>query len=257
MHRQAIIMADGQGKRWRECLPPARKFARLSLHKQARNLRRIYRNLRNRLDRLPSDKHLLVIDGETLLQRQVRQLQENGIDEILISSRNAAYEVPGATRFTPAGNVLEVDRFLSTRPVWRDHGEILFIYGDVFYSDDAMQRICTARPDSYLWFGRTRPGAFPGQRYPEIFAFTFSASICGQVTATLQAVRDLHLSGQLARCIGWDVYWHMRGLPPNCGLVDGSFVEINDITEDFDSRRDYRAWLRHYQDLHSTHLPRG
>ncbi|MFD1380910.1 hypothetical protein [Fodinicurvata halophila] len=149
-----------------------------------------------------------------------------------------------------------MDRFLSTRPVWNDRGQIIFIYGDVFYSEAAMQSVCAPLAEGYLWFGRSCPGPFPGQRHPELFAFSFAAQCADRIETALRTVRQRYIAGEIRRCIGWDVYAQMQGLDAKPGLVDGNFVEINDITDDFDSRRDYRAWLRHYRNLQSTRLSR-
>ena len=75
-----IIMADGKGLRW------------------------------NNYNDIP--KHLITIDGESLLSRTVRLIKEREPEaEIVITSHNPQYEIDGARRYEPKNNVLEIDRF--------------------------------------------------------------------------------------------------------------------------------------------------
>ena len=68
-----IIMADGKGTRWNN-----------------------YHNI---------PKHLIESGGETLLARTVRLLRENDARaDIVITSHDPRYEVPGARRYEPQNN---------------------------------------------------------------------------------------------------------------------------------------------------------
>lgn len=84
---QYIIMADGEGKRWG--------------------------------DYLGIPKHLVKINGEPLIARTVRLLKENGVTDIIITSRDSRYDFEGTTRIAQSVRDCEIDRFeestLSTR----------------------------------------------------------------------------------------------------------------------------------------------
>ena len=57
-------------------------------------------------------KHLIEIDGETLLERTVRLLKKYHEEApVIITSHDKRYEVKGAIRHEPKSNVLEIDRF--------------------------------------------------------------------------------------------------------------------------------------------------
>ena len=99
-----IIMADGKGTRWQN-----------------------YNDI---------PKHLIEIGGETLLGRTVRLLKEGDPDgQVIITSHDSRYELPGAQRYEPKNNHLEIDRF--TEELIED--QICFLYGDTFYSESAME----------------------------------------------------------------------------------------------------------------------
>ena len=113
-----IIMADGKGRRW------------------------------NNFDNIP--KHLIEINGETLLSRTVRLLKEFNSDaEVIITSHDPRYEVEGARRYEPRNNMLEIDRF--TEELIED--DICFLYGDTYYSEKAMETITTTEADDLMFFG--------------------------------------------------------------------------------------------------------
>ena len=57
-------------------------------------------------------KHFVKINGEPLIKRTVRQLNERENNcEIIITSHDKRYEIEGSTRYEPLNNVLEIDRF--------------------------------------------------------------------------------------------------------------------------------------------------
>ena len=75
-----IIMADGKGTRWQN-----------------------YNDI---------PKHLIEIGGETLLGRTVRLLKEGDPNcDVIITSHDSRYEIPGAQRHEPLNNDLKIDRF--------------------------------------------------------------------------------------------------------------------------------------------------
>ena len=116
-----IIMADGKGTRWNN-----------------------YHNI---------PKHLIEIDGETLLTRTVRLLRENDARaDIVITSHDPRYEVPGARRYEPQNNHLEIDRF--TEELIAD--DVCFLYGDTFYSESVIQKIADTPAEKLLFFGNER-----------------------------------------------------------------------------------------------------
>ena len=154
-----IIMADGKGARW------------------------------NNYNNVP--KHLIEINGETLLSRIVRLLKMyDSESQIIITSHDERYEVEGATRYEPQNNVLELDRF--TRELIED--EICFLYGDTYYSQEAIQQIINGETEDVLFFGNLQSIVAVKIKKAEVFV------------RHLNNVRTLFEAGKINGCKGWQVY---------------------------------------------------
>ncbi len=187
-----IIMADGKGTRWG-----------------------------NYQDK---PKHLIEIGGETLLGRTVRLLKKNDPEsEVIITSHDPRYEFEGALRYEPKNNQLEIDRF--TRELIADN--ICFLYGDTFYSEEAVKAITHAEAQDILFFGNERAIVAVKIADGELFR------------AHTERVRQLFVEGKLKKCIGWQVYSSFMGLPLDGKKIAGKFVLLQDGTEDFNSPEDY------------------
>ena len=187
-----IIMADGKGTRWNN-----------------------YHNI---------PKHLIEIDGETLLARTVRLLRENDARaDIVITSHDPRYEVPGARRYEPQNNHLEIDRF--TEELIAD--DVCFLYGDTFYSESVIQKIADTPAEKLLFFGNER----------SIVAIKVADGALFR--QHVERVRALFLAGKIEKCIGWQVYQSFEGLPFGEKTIAADYILIQDGTEDFNSPADY------------------
>ena len=187
-----IIMADGKGTRWNN-----------------------YHNI---------PKHLIEIDGETLLARTVRLLRENDARaDIVITSHDPRYEVPGARRYEPQNNHLEIDRF--TEELIAD--DVCFLYGDTFYSESLIQKIADTPAEKLLFFGNER----------SIVAIKVADGALFR--QHVDRVRALFLAGKIEKCIGWQVYQSFEGLPFGEKTIAADYILIQDGTEDFNSPADY------------------
>ena len=187
-----IIMADGEGTRWNN-----------------------YHNI---------PKHLIEIDGETLLTRTVRLLRENDARaDIVITSHDPRYEVPGARRYEPQNNHLEIDRF--TEELIAD--DVCFLYGDTFYSESVIQKIADTPAEKLLFFGNER----------SIVAIKVADGALFR--QHVDRVRALFLAGKIEKCIGWQVYQSFEGLPFGEKTIAADYILIQDGTEDFNSPADY------------------
>lgn len=187
-----IIMADGKGTRWG-----------------------------NYQDK---PKHLIEIDGETLLGRTVRLLKEKDPEcEVVITSHDKRYEFEGATRYEPQNNHLEIDRF--TEELIAD--DICFLYGDTYYAEDAIEAITGTDVEDILFFGNER--AIVAIKVSDGRLFKHH----------VDRVRKLFIEGKIEKCIGWQVYQSFLSLPFGEKKIDAKFILLKDGTEDFNSPDDY------------------
>lgn len=183
-----IIMADGYGTRWKN-----------------------YNNI---------PKHLIEIGGETLLARTVRLLNTACPESpVIITSHNPRYEVPGAVRYEPQNNVLELDRF--TVELLED--DVCFLYGDTYYTDSAMEQILTTQAQELLFFGNTRSIVAVKVHDSKVFRQHF------------HRVRQLFLDGEIQECKGWQIYQSYTGLPFGERVVGPKYVLLKDETRDINT----------------------
>lgn len=215
----AIIMADGKSMRW------------------------------NRGESEWSDcpKQLLEVDGETLLHRTVRLLEENGVMNIWITSHNPEFEVWGTTRYEPINNHYEIDKFYACEPIWERGGTTLFIYGDVFFTEEAMKRIVSVDCDDFLFYGLFHVSHFTGHG-GEIFAVKVKDhDLFGGMCEYIR-MKYIH---EEFRCGAWELYRAMNGIRGE-GLghhiPHAHFVGIDDFTDDFDTPEHFKDWLEKYKE---------
>lgn len=181
-----VIMADGKGTRW------------------------------NNYDN--HSKHLCVINGETIIGRTVRLLKERDVQDIIITSHNPALEFEGATRYEPLSNYEEIDRF--TYEFLND--EITFLYGDTYYSVDALNTIIESTTDDILFFGT-------------------STSIVGIKIKNYQKFRKYidYIKQNNIVGKGWTVYQLSNGLPLGSKEPRANLVMVSEETIDIDSPEEY------------------
>ena len=193
-----IIMAAGQGKRWH--------------------------------NHLGVPKHLIEIGGETLLARTTRLLKENGIEDYIITCSDERYKQYGET--TPqTHNDCEIDRFEEF-----EDKEVCYLYGDVYYTEEAMRTIVNTNTDDILFFGSPF----------EIFAIKIVNK--KDFFRHKAIVKDLYLNGKIDRCIGWEVYRSMYHIPFNEHKVFRNYCLLLDDTDDIDFPEDYEEFLRKRND---------
>ena len=192
-----IIMADGKGTRWQN-----------------------YNDI---------PKHLIEIDGETLLGRTVRLLNEGDPGcEVIITSHDSRYEFAGARRYEPLHNHLEIDRFTEELI----ENDVCFLYGDTFYSENAIATILSTQTDDMIFFGNAR----------SIVAIKVADGALFR--RHVDRVRDLFLRGEIEKCIGWQVYQSFTGMPFGEKKIGEKFLVLEDGTEDFNSPEDYNRKMR-------------
>lgn len=189
-----VIMADGKGKRW------------------------------NNYDNIP--KHFVVVNGEMVIARVVRLIRKFDKDaDVIITSHDPRYEIEGARRYEPKNNVLEIDRF--TEELIEDN--MCFLYGDTYYSEEAMQMIVDTKVEDIQFFGNGKSIVAIKIKDAELFRYH------------VQNVRNLFLEGKIKKCIGWQVYQSFLNLPFGIKQVVDKYIFINDNTQDFNTPDDLKS----------------
>lgn len=217
---RAIIMADGKARRW-------------------------YASVQNKLWGTKL-KQLVEVDGEPIINRTVRLLKENGIDDIWITSHEEALEIEHTRRFEPEINF---DKFYAAKGIWDIHGTV-FLYGDVFYTEEAMKLILKTPVDRFCFFGQFNVSPLTGHG-GEIYG----VKIIGHEGFILfgEAILSVFMHKELGKGNNgaWEIYRYMcgaRNVAINRNELYGRahYVEIADFTDDFDTPEHYERWLEVY-----------
>ncbi len=190
-----VIMADGKGTRWDNYMG------------------------------IP--KHLAEVDGEPILGRTVRLLNEmtGGKAEVIVTSHDERYEFEGCTRHEPLDNKLEIDRF--TRELITD--DTCFLYGDTYYTEEALSAIINMETDDILFFGNIKSIVAVKIKDSRIFE------------QHVQRVKDLYLAGKIEKCVGWQVYQSITGQEfSNKAVPAEKFILLAKETTDFNTPEEYR-----------------
>ena len=206
----AIVLAAGEGKRWGN-----------------------YTDV---------PKHLLEIDGESLIQRTTRQISAYA-DKTFVVGTDDSYKTEFSELFIPEEKKvsLEMHKFSSSKSLWSERTVLLF--GDVYYTDEAISTIVQDTED-FTFFLRSGPSSFTQKPYGEIYAFSFLDSIHRKLKESIDILliqHDIYSAG------GWSLMRHLLGISHRSRTKDhltkGHYIEIDDWTEDFDHPIDLDRWL--------------
>lgn len=174
-------------------------------------------------------KHLITINGETLLERTTRLLKENGVVDYIITGSDERYKKYG-TLIDQTNKDCEIDRFEE----YPTDGYICYLYGDVYYTEEAMKTIVNTDADDIMFFGSDW----------EIFAIKVKNK--DLFYTHKHAVKKSFLTGAINRCIGWEIYRSLHGIPFNEHLITERYTKILDGTDDIDYPEDYENFINRF-----------
>jgi MobA-like NTP transferase domain len=195
---------------------------------------------------LGAPKHLAPVDGIPLLHRTITLLHKAGIEDIHVTVREpgALGRIEGAHEYHPTDSEYEIDRIWGARALV--DGTATFIYGDAYYTAEAIQTI-TTNADEFHFFGRSKPSR------SKPFGKIFGIRVNDFVLSNVKQARDLYREGKLCRCIGWEVYGLCTNTPRlGAGKkyffsekddTSAHFTEITDRTEDFNEPFELERWI--------------
>ena len=189
-------------------------------------------------DTFKTPRQLTEINGETLLARTVRLLKENGIKDILITSHDERFKVEGATRYEPLHNdydsITKTGYWLSAFPIELLNEPLTFVWGDVYFSENAIKTIVQTEAKENLFFctyknqckeyikKHDEPLAYKVVDY-ELFK------------KHIDIVKKMYDDGLTVRHpIVWELYRSMNGQDVNKHEMTKNYIAINDESCDID-----------------------
>jgi hypothetical protein len=198
-------------------------------------------------------KHFVTVNGETLIGRAVRLFAGHpNVDEVVVVGPDERYDLPGARRvaldeINSCGS--DMGKFLDTRHLWAEDRRTVIVWGDVWYSQAAVDTICDHPGDAYHVFRRPGRSKVTGHRWDESFAVSFGPGEHVRVVEVAAQLADLvrrgrlpstHIRTHMAAMAGVRTAW-LDDLKVAAGCRNQTVID--DWTDDFDSPAEWASWI--------------
>lgn len=127
----------------------------------------------------------------------------------------------------------------------------MLLFGDVFYTEKAMDRIVSKASTSteVLFYGRKKGSASTGKPWQEIFAMSFQKTHNEDVLMQLEELKQQFDRKEITRFLTWEIYKQLNGVSLDQVPItqfSKTFINIDDFTDDFDFPVDYDRWINNY-----------
>lgn len=193
---------------------------------------------------LETPKHLLKVNGEVIIERTIRLLKENGIDDIAISTTNPAFDYLNIPKLKH-NNTYEYNKG-ETKGYWVDafyptDEETCYIFGDVYFSEEAIKTIIKTKTEDIELFGSAPPFA---EIYPKKWIEPFALKVVNtdHLKQAIQKTKELADEGKTWRKnpIMWDLWTVIKDVPlqTEADKYLYNYTAINDYTTDVDDKVD-------------------
>lgn len=189
-------------------------------------------------------RQLSIINGETLLERTIRLLKENGVENIIITSHDKRFDNLGAIRYEPKFNDYKPREnkgyWLSAFPKELLDEPVTFLLGDVYYSENAIKTIVTTKTKSTLFFCSDKKKGYSEnyiKHHDEPFAY--KVKDYNLFKKHIDIVKDMYDKGETKRHpIAWELYRSINKIDVNTHKLTINYIAINDETCDIDRVED-------------------
>lgn len=185
-------------------------------------------------------KQLQVVNGERIVERIIRLLKENGVNDIVITSNDSRFDELGVPRLEHENsyryengklNGYWVDAFY---PKFRKNQKAIFIFGDVYFSEDAIKQIVEYKGNGNVLFG-SAGALITNKVWGEPYAYVVNdmASFYDGIK-TVKKLQDAGLTSRVP--IVWELYRVLNGIDVNTHRVlPETYMVIDDETDDVDT----------------------
>lgn len=187
-------------------------------------------------------RQLVEINDEPLIKRTIRLLKENGIDDITILAKDKRFDGLGVKRYEAENNdydyIKKTGYWLNAFPFEIMNEPMCFIWGDVFFSEEAIKTIVETDTDDMLFFcSYNNESDDYIKEHDEPFAYKIVNM--DSFKEHVEIVKKLYDEGKTVRHpIVWEVYRSINGQDINKHVMTKGYIAINDITCDIDAKED-------------------
>lgn len=187
-------------------------------------------------------RQLTVINGERLIERTIRLLKENGINDIFITSHDTRFDNLGATRYEPLYNDYKPKEgkgyWLSAFPIELLNEPITFLFGDVYYSENAIKTIVECDDDYLRFFCSYRNN---DKRYIKHHDEPLGFRVVNYTLFKFHINRVKKMKDEGLCCrepIVWELYRSINHMDINIHCLGPNVTIINDESCDIDTLED-------------------
>lgn len=183
-------------------------------------------------------KALSVINGERLIERTIRLLKENNIENIYISSND--------DRFSEFGTVIKHENSYryengKSKGYWVDafyptNEPTIYLHGDVYYSEEAIKKILNYNPKVNTMIGNKWALNDNHDKVGEPFGWIIVDQ--EKFRNAINKCKQLQDEGKIERgyAISWELYEVLNGYNVNDFIItEDTYLVIDDETDDIDS----------------------
>jgi hypothetical protein len=184
-------------------------------------------------------KHLVTLNGERLIDRTARLFSAHG--DVTIVGRDERYCTPHSQLYVPRleDRNYGADKFLSSRSLWSRDDRTVVAYGDVYFTESAVNWITSWPARDWYLFARFGPSSVYGGDRGECFAQSFWPVNIPDHLAALREVVAARRAKHIHEAGGWQHYRAMEGLFLDEHAKGSRFIEVDDATDDLDYPDDY------------------
>ena len=187
-------------------------------------------------------RQLTRVFGESLIERTIRLLKENGVKDIVVTSHDKRFDNLGAERYEPKFNIYNGKTnegyWLNAFPIELLVEPITFLFGDVYYSEDAIKKIAETETDSTLFFCTYNN---KDERYIKHHDEPLAYKVVDYdlFKEHIEKVKKAKDDGLCCRePIVWELYRSINGQELNEHIMTNNYIAINDESCDIDCLND-------------------
>lgn len=194
-------------------------------------------------------KQLLEINGERIVDRTIRLLQENGVKDINISSNNKMFNTCGVNRLEHKNEYTFYNDEITgywLDAFYRVDEPVCYLWGDVYFTEEAIKTIVNYKTDRNIFFGTG--AAYNIWHYDWGEPFAYIVNDYKTFYKAIDKVKRMRDRGLIKRDpLVWELYRYLHGININKQAITEDYVAIDDGTMDVDSEKELEELRKHFE----------
>ena len=186
-------------------------------------------------------KPLSIIKGETLVERTIRLLKENGIEDIAISTTIKDYDYIDVPKLVHNNEYSHEHNGEKAKGYWLNAyypmtEPCVYLHGDVYYSESSIKKIIDYKSNKNIFIGNKVAKNPEHKNWGEPFGWIVNnPEIFKKGIDLAKYLQDIGRC-QRGHAISWELYRVLNGLDINKQyILDDTYLVIDDETIDIDA----------------------